>query len=359
MQNRSHSIFVPLCAIIALSGCARDSGPAPLLGTLEWDRIAVPAEVSEPITQILVKEGDNVAADQLLLTLDPRRTQAQARCGAGRCAAPQLPRSTNCATARASKRSTPRAPRLRARRRPRRTRKLARDRAAEVRRNGLNSQADLDNAERSAAPGQCRRESGAGESRRIAARHAAGRSGAGRSVTGAGTGNAGAIAGHAAAPERARTARGTRRHLAVQARRPARSRCERGQPAGRRRAVCARVRARTQAREPAPGRAFQRQVDGVAQAFTATAVRIASEASFTPYYALSGDDASRLAWRAELALDATRTPAICPRAFPVGQRRWRPGARGPVMSAQTGRIPPAANLPMQAGEPTMQSSRAA
>src|SRR5258706_6409907 len=77
MQNRSTSILISLCALGKLTGCAHDNSPQPLLGALEWDRIAVPAEVSEPITQILVNEGDQVAADQALLTLDPRRIQAQ------------------------------------------------------------------------------------------------------------------------------------------------------------------------------------------------------------------------------------------------------------------------------------------
>src|SRR6185369_5509840 len=77
MKAMLKSIFFLTSAVAALAGCNRSSAPPPLLGTLEWDRIAVPAEVSEPITQILVKEGDVVEAHQLLLTLDPRRTQAQ------------------------------------------------------------------------------------------------------------------------------------------------------------------------------------------------------------------------------------------------------------------------------------------
>jgi len=71
MRKRILFCLLPLL----LAACHR--GPEPLLGTLEWDRIAVPAEVSEPITQILVKEGDLVEANQLLLTLDSRRIQAQ------------------------------------------------------------------------------------------------------------------------------------------------------------------------------------------------------------------------------------------------------------------------------------------
>jgi len=77
MNTMIKSIFSAAASIATLAGCSRSSAPPPLLGTLEWDRIAVPAEVSEPITQILVKEGDHVDADQLLMTLDPRRTQAQ------------------------------------------------------------------------------------------------------------------------------------------------------------------------------------------------------------------------------------------------------------------------------------------
>jgi HlyD family secretion protein len=68
--------LVLVAAPLALAACAHDETP-PLLGTLEWDRIGVPAEVSEPITGILVHEGDTVAADQLLLKLDAGRTQAQ------------------------------------------------------------------------------------------------------------------------------------------------------------------------------------------------------------------------------------------------------------------------------------------
>jgi len=51
--------------------------PPPLLGTLEWDRIGIPAEASETILNWQVAEGDQVAAGQLLLQLDPRRLDAQ------------------------------------------------------------------------------------------------------------------------------------------------------------------------------------------------------------------------------------------------------------------------------------------
>jgi HlyD family secretion protein len=61
---------------------------------------------------------------------------------------------------------------------------------------------------------------------------------------------------------------------------------------------------------PAPQRAelrvgarFEVQVEGIATPFSATLRSIRSEPSFTPYYALAGNDASRLVYRAELLLD--------------------------------------------------------
>jgi len=53
----------------------------------------------------------------------------------------------------------------------------------------------------------------------------------------------------------------------------------------------------------APGAKFDVRVEGVATSFGATLRSISSEPSFTPYYALAGDDASRLVYRAELVLD--------------------------------------------------------
>jgi HlyD family secretion protein len=59
-----------------LAACQRGTAwSAP--GNTEWDRAAVLAEVSEPITALLVNEGQQVQAGQLILQLDARRTQAQ------------------------------------------------------------------------------------------------------------------------------------------------------------------------------------------------------------------------------------------------------------------------------------------
>jgi len=45
-------------------------------GTVEWDRVAVLAELSEPVVSVDVHEGDVVQAGQLLLKLDTRRSEA-------------------------------------------------------------------------------------------------------------------------------------------------------------------------------------------------------------------------------------------------------------------------------------------
>ncbi|MCK7596156.1 biotin/lipoyl-binding protein [Microbulbifer sp. CAU 1566] len=47
------------------------------MGTLEWDRIALPAPVAEKIIRISVREGQRVTAGQLLLELDPSQTRAR------------------------------------------------------------------------------------------------------------------------------------------------------------------------------------------------------------------------------------------------------------------------------------------
>ena len=70
--------------LVALLAACKPAGEEPMLGTLEWDRIAVPAEASEPVLSLAVREGESVKAGQLLLTLDGRRLEArvaQARAG--------------------------------------------------------------------------------------------------------------------------------------------------------------------------------------------------------------------------------------------------------------------------------------
>lgn len=62
-------------AVLGLAGC-RDEAPQ-ALGTLEYDRITVPAPAAEPIAAIAVREGERVAAGARLLTLERTRGDAQ------------------------------------------------------------------------------------------------------------------------------------------------------------------------------------------------------------------------------------------------------------------------------------------
>jgi HlyD family secretion protein len=57
-------------ALLALCACDQDPHES-LLGTLERDRLELVAEASEPIVTLRVREGDAVTAGQLLAELDP------------------------------------------------------------------------------------------------------------------------------------------------------------------------------------------------------------------------------------------------------------------------------------------------
>ncbi|MBN8769736.1 MAG: HlyD family efflux transporter periplasmic adaptor subunit [Stenotrophomonas nitritireducens] len=64
-----------LLLALALAGCSRQAPQA--LGTLEWDRVTVPAPVSERIVRIDVREGEQVAAGASLMQLEPAQTRSQ------------------------------------------------------------------------------------------------------------------------------------------------------------------------------------------------------------------------------------------------------------------------------------------
>ena len=70
------SVVVGIVACCAgLFACARESPQA--LGTLEYDRITLPAPAAERIVAIDVREGERVEAGQSLLRLEPARTQSE------------------------------------------------------------------------------------------------------------------------------------------------------------------------------------------------------------------------------------------------------------------------------------------
>lgn len=67
--------MLALGAALLGPGCRHE--PEPLLGTLEWDRITLPAPASERIVALDVREGDQVRAGTRLLRLEPDRSRAQ------------------------------------------------------------------------------------------------------------------------------------------------------------------------------------------------------------------------------------------------------------------------------------------
>lgn len=66
-----------LAAALLLLGCGQDQSSRRVVGILEWDRVELIAEVSEPIVEIPAEEGDWVESGQVLVRLDPARQQAR------------------------------------------------------------------------------------------------------------------------------------------------------------------------------------------------------------------------------------------------------------------------------------------
>src|SRR5262245_5914308 len=85
-MNGSFRALVRLAAFVAasvLAGCGRGDNAQQVLGTLERDRLELIAESNERLTEVVVHEGDRVAAGALLVrqeagTMEPRLAQARA-----------------------------------------------------------------------------------------------------------------------------------------------------------------------------------------------------------------------------------------------------------------------------------------
>lgn len=300
-------------ALLTAAGCTQQA-PGDLLGTLEWDRVGVAAEVSEPILRIAVAEGDTVHAGDLILQLDPRRTDAQiAQADADRrradAALTELRRGTRIETIDAARATLSGAESTQANAR------RERDRLAEVRRRGLIAQADLDNAETALRTATAQANNARANLTQLL--------------------NGTRIEDIEQAEATLSSAQANLDHLQL-------------------------TRARLDVRAPRDGRvdalpfksgdqvplgatvvsllagdapyariyvpASQRaaldrgmrcrvSVQGVGNTFEATIRTLRSDPAFTPYYALTGDDASRLAYRAELLLagdGAKKLPAGLP-----------------------------------------------
>jgi len=69
------NLRLSVVVVLLLGACAKP--PPQALGTLEFDRVSLPSPAAERIVAIDVREGDQVAAGQALLALDPAHTKAQ------------------------------------------------------------------------------------------------------------------------------------------------------------------------------------------------------------------------------------------------------------------------------------------
>lgn len=301
-------------ALLSLAACKAEPDTR-LLGTLEWDRIAVPAEASEPILSMAVREGERVKAGQVLLTLDGARMQA---------------RVTQAQSAVAQQEAL-----LSERMHGARIEQIDAARAAEA-----SARASLVEAER-----QLTRQAELAE-RQLVARSALDAARASRDRASAQL--------RAAQAQTLELTRGTRTEQVAQAEASlanARSALRELQVSQQRLVVRAPRDGRVDAlpfkvgdQPPqgaslasllvgeAPyarvfvpesrrvalreGQRFLVHVQGRDGTIAATLRSIAHEPSFTPYYALTGDDASRLVYRAELLLDAEAGAGL-PAGLPV------------------------------------------
>ncbi|MFC4822369.1 HlyD family secretion protein [Dokdonella ginsengisoli] len=305
--------FFALAAATFAAGCA-ERQPPQLLGTLEWDRVAVAAEASEPILSVAVAEGARVKFGDLILSLDPRRSdaelaQAQAEQRRAEAALAELRHGTRIETIDAARATLAGADSTRA------NAQRERDRLAEIRKRGLIAQADLDNAETAL--------------RTASASTNAARANLTELLNGTRIEDIEqAEAALAAARAAAEHAALVRARLDVRAPRDGEvdalpfkvgDQPPLGAPlvsllAGA--APYARVYMPASQRAAlAEGAHCRVHVQGVAEAFDAILRTLRSDPAFTPYYALTGEDASRLAYRAELVLSgeaATKLPAGLP-----------------------------------------------
>jgi HlyD family secretion protein len=303
-----------LLATALLAACDRDENP-PLVGSLEWDRIAVTAELPEPVIQWNVAEGDRVDAGTVLLEQDARRQDARIAAARGDLEQAEARLQELANGARIETIDAARANLARARAAESEA-IMDYERMAELESRGLVATAALDQS--LAQRNQARAQTQAFEAQLQELTH--------------GT-RPEQVEQAAAAVEAARaslaSAELTRERLTVRAPRAGRVDALPFHP-GDHPPIGAELASMlvgdapyARVFVPAPRRAalqpgdrFEIHVEGVEQVFRATLRSIRSEASFTPYYALAGDDASRLVYRAELVIEGPGS-ADLPAGLPV------------------------------------------
>ncbi|HEY1141247.1 MAG TPA: HlyD family efflux transporter periplasmic adaptor subunit [Lysobacter sp.] len=72
MVSKRHMLLITFTLLL----CGCDKAPPQALGTLEYDRITLPSPAAERIVEISVREGQKVAAGQSLLKLEATRTES-------------------------------------------------------------------------------------------------------------------------------------------------------------------------------------------------------------------------------------------------------------------------------------------
>jgi HlyD family secretion protein len=299
---------------LCLAGCAKPASQP--LGTLEWDRIGLPAPVSERIAEIPVHEGQRVAAGDILLVLEPERTRArldaaQADALRQRHALDELrigPRREDIDRARAQLAGAQSVARNAHRELERVQPLVARQFLARSQLDTAREQVDSADANVAAANAALAALVHGSRPEDIAQAEAA------------------------LAAAQAQVAELSVNLERTQIRAPRAGRIDSipyklgdQPPIGATLAielVGAAPYARVYVPEPQRanvrvGQAARVYVDGRSQPFPGHVRMVRSEPSFTPYYALSGDDAARLSYLAEVALDSTANDTDLPAGLPV------------------------------------------
>ena len=285
------------------------------LGTLERERIELVAEAAEPIVEIAVREGDAVAAGALVARLDDTRLRAEAAAAAAEAARLAALLDEQRAGARSEALDEARA-QLRAADAQVRDAREALERVRAIRARGLVAEAELDRARNAHA-------SRVADRAAVAARLALLEDGT-RAETIEQT-----EAALAAAEARLAAAVRNAERLRLVAPRPGTIESlpfEVGDQPARGATIAtllvgdhphARVYVPASWRvEVAVGTRFAVEVEGVEAPYAAHVRSLAAEPAFTPYYALTGDDASRLVYLAELELEDA-SAAKLPVGLPV------------------------------------------
>lgn len=287
--------------LVMLGGC-ESTGDSLLLGTLERERVTVSAEASEAILRIDVAEGNEVTTGQALLSLDPRRAdahlaQAEAELRRAESMLAELRNGTRPEVISAAQADLKGAEANVA------NAKRERDRLQEMRQRGLMAQADMDRASTTLRSAVATRD---------ALRARLNEWLNGTRIEDIEQAEATLDTARAALEQR----KLERARYDVVAPRDGRVdalpfKLGDQPPAG---AVIAsllsgdafaRVHVPASQRNGiAIGKSCLVDVTGLAKPIAARVRSISSDPAFTPYFALTGDDASRLAYRAELVLDA-------------------------------------------------------